>query len=198
MLTKLLGAAALLLPLLTVAADGNPLTLEEAVARALEESPQVSSSAAMLDAATARAPSAGRLPDPELVAAVDNLPIDSADRFSFSRDFMTMRRVGFMQAFPSGAKRNLERTHAQQEIGVAQAELRKTRFETAQATSEAWIASAIADESLARLRELKPDVERQASATRTALANGRASAADALTAQAVAARLDDRILVLEQ
>jgi hypothetical protein len=101
----------------------------------------------MLDATTARAPSAGRLPDPELVAAVDNLPIDSADRFSFSRDFMTMRRVGFMQAFPSGAKRNLQKTHAQQEIGVAQAELRKTRFETAQATSEAWIASAIADES---------------------------------------------------
>ena len=198
MFKKLLGVTALLLPLVTVAAGESPLTLEEAITRALEESPQVSASAARLDAATARAPSAGRLPDPELVAAVDNLPIDTADRYSFSRDFMTMRRVGFMQTFPSGAKRDLQRVHAEQEIGVAQAVLRKTRFDTAQAASEAWIAAAVADESLERLRELKPEVERQANATRAALASGRVSSAEALTAQAAAARLDDRILALEQ
>lgn len=198
MITKLLGLAVLLFPIATVVADERPLALEEAVELALDESPQVTASAAMLEAAGAKAPSAGRLPDPELVAAVDNLPIDTADRFSFTRDFMTMRRVGFMQSFPSGTKRHLQKTYAQQEIGIAAAELRKTRYETTRAASEAWIASAVANESLARLRELKPSVDLQAAATRGALGSGRLSTAEALATQSMAARLDDRILALEQ
>ena len=198
MFTKLLTLVVLLAPSLEALADARPLTLDEAVERALGESPQVVASSAMLDAAGAKAPSAGRLPDPEFVAAVDNLPINTDDRFSLSRDFMTMRRVGLMQMFPNGAKRELQKTHAQQEVVVAEAELRKTRFETAQATAEAWIAAAVADESLSRLRELQPEVALQASAARSALSSGRATATDALAAQTVAARLEDRILALEQ
>src|SRR5882672_2810738 len=198
MFTKLLTLAVLLIPVVTAAADDRPLTLEEAVERALGESPQIVASSAMLDAAGAKAPAAGRLPDPEFVAAVDNLPINTDDRFSFSRDFMTMRRVGLMQTFPNGAKRELQRTYAGQEVIVAQAELRKTRFEAARSAAEAWIDAAVADESLARLRELQPDVALQASAARGALSSARATTTDALAAQTVAARLDDRILALEQ
>src|SRR5438105_9258328 len=65
-----------------------PLSLEEAIDQARKETPDVAASAAMLEGAQAVAPSAGRLPDPELVTGVDNLPIDTADRFSFTRDFM--------------------------------------------------------------------------------------------------------------
>jgi hypothetical protein len=194
----LLGMAVLLVPMAAFAADSPPLTLEEAIAHALDDAPQIVASAAAYDAATAKAPSAGRLPDPELVTGVDNLPINTADSFSFTRDFMTMRRIGVMQSFPNRTKRRLETTYAQQEVVIAGAELRKTRFETARAASEAWIASAVAEESLARLRKLKPDVELQASAARTALASGRGSSADALAAQTVGARLDERILALEQ
>jgi outer membrane protein TolC len=179
-------------------ADERPLTLEEAIDQALKETPQIAASAAMLDAAQAVAPSAGRLPDPELVTAIDNLPINTADRFSFTRDFMTMGRVGVMQSFPNRAKRRLQSERAQEEISIAAADLRKRQFETAQAVSEAWIASAVAIESAARLRELKPDVELQATGARAALASGRTSAADALAMQALAARLDDRILVFDQ
>jgi outer membrane protein TolC len=198
MFTKLLTLAVLLVPIAALAADDRPLSLDEAVERALGESPQIVASSAMLEAAGAKAPGAGRLPDPEFVAAVDNLPINTDDRFSFSRDFMTMRRVGLMQAFPNGAKRELQKTHAQQEVVVAEAELRKTRFETARSTAEAWIEAAVADESLARLRELQPDVALQASAARSALSSGRATTTDTFAAQTVAARLDDRILALEQ
>ena len=198
MITKWLTIAALLIPIAARSADGRSLTLEEAIDFALNQAPEVMASQASLDAVDARAPSAGRLPDPELIAAVDNLPIEGDDQFSFTRDFMTMRRIGVMQTFPSRAKRDLQATYAQQEIGVAQADLRKTRFVTARATSEAWIAAAIAEQSLARLRTLQPDVTLQASTARAALASGRTSAAEALAAQSIAARLDDRILVLEQ
>lgn len=180
------------------ASQSEPLSLEEAVDRALKESPQVFASEATLEAAQAVAPSAGRLPDPELVAAVDNLPIDTADQFSFTRDFMTMRRIGFMQTFPNRAKRHLQSERAQQEITVAQAQLRKTRFEAARATSDAWIALAVAEESRVRLGTLKPETELQAGAARAALASGRASAAEALAMQSLVARVDERIAALEQ
>lgn len=179
-------------------ADSGPLSLEDAVNQALQETPQVAASVATVEAAQAVLPSAGRLPDPELVAAVDNLPINTADRFSFSRDFMTMRRIGVMQSFPNHQKRRLQSERAELDIAVAQAELRKSRFDTARAASEAWIARAIAEESRVRLRDLKPETELQAAATRAALASGRTSAAEALAAQSLVARLDERILALDQ
>jgi len=188
---------ALVSPCVAWAADA-PLTLEAAVDQALKQAPEIASSVATLDAARAGAPSAGRLPDPELIAAVDNLPVNSDDRFSFTRDFMTMRRIGVMQSFPNGKKRRLESVRAQEEIGVAQAELRKSEFDTARAVSDSWIAAAVAIEAATRLRELTPDVELQATAARAALASGRTSAADALAMQTLAARLDDRIHQFDQ
>jgi len=179
-------------------ADSGPLSLEDAVELALDEAPQVAASVATLEAAQAVLPSAGRLPDPELVAAVDNLPVNTTDRFSTTRDFMTMRRIGLMQSFPNHQKRRLQSERAGQGIVVAQAELRKSRFDTVLAVSEAWIAQAIAEESRARLRELKPETELQAAASRAALASGRASAAEALAAQSLVARLDQRVRALDQ
>ncbi len=188
----------LLWPLAAGAADEGALTLEQAIDQAVNETPQVAASAAMLEAAQAVAPSAGRLPDPELITGVDNLPINTSDRFSLTRDFMTMRKIGVMQSFPNGEKRRLQGERAERAIDIAQAELRKTRFETAQAVAEAWIAGAAAEESLARLRELKPDTDLQATSARAALSSGRASAAEALAAQSLVAGLEDRILALQQ
>ena len=65
-------------------AQTEPLSLDEAIDQALDETPQLAASVATLEAAEAVAPSAGRLPDPELVAAVDNLPINTDERFSFT------------------------------------------------------------------------------------------------------------------
>src|SRR5262245_40424173 len=121
----------------TAVAQEHSLTLEEAIEKALQQAPQVAASTAMLEGAQAVAPSAGRLPDPELATGVDNLPIDSAERFSFTRDFMTMRKIGVLQSFPNGAKRRLQSERAQREIGVAEGEVRKSRFETSRAVAEA-------------------------------------------------------------
>ncbi len=181
-----------------VAADDRALSLEEAVDRALQQAPRVAASAAGLDAAVARAPSAGRLPDPELVSGVDNLPVDTAERFSFTRDFMTMRKIGVIQSLPSREKRRLQSERAEREIAVAHGEVLKTRYEVAHAAADAWIARAVDEESLARLKGLKPDVAVQAAAGRAALASGRASAAEALGVQSLVAALDERILALEQ
>src|SRR5262249_53712857 len=148
----------LLVPL-TAIADERTLTLEQAIAKAVREAPQVVASTAMLEGTQAVAPSAGRLPDPELTTGVDNLPVSTTDRFSFTRDFMTMRKIGVMQSFPNGEKRRLRSERAQREIGIAEGELRKSRFATSRSVAQAWIARAVAEQSLARLESLEPDTE---------------------------------------
>jgi len=94
MIAKWITIAALTIPMAAHAADARPLTLQETIDIALNQAPEVLASQASLDAADARAPSGGRLPDPELIAAVDNLPIEGEDKFSLTSDFMTMRRIG--------------------------------------------------------------------------------------------------------
>ena len=179
------------------AAEG-PLTLDAAIERALREAPQVVAAQSSLEGAQAFLPSAGRLPDPELIVGVDNLPINGADQFSLTRDFMTMRKVGVMQTVPAGAKRRYRAEVASREVDVALAGLSAARFETASAAAEAWISSAVAEETLERVRALKSDLGVQSSTARAALSSGRGTAADALASEATLARLDNQILELEQ
>src|SRR5256885_3662007 len=78
------------LPQRATSAAEAPLTLDDAISLSLQEAPQIAASQASLDGAGALAPSASRLPDPEAIVGVDNLPVDTADRFSLTNDFMTM------------------------------------------------------------------------------------------------------------
>lgn len=172
----------------------SPLALDEAVQIALAGSPQLAAPTAALEAATAASISAGRLPDPELIVGVDNLPIDGPERYSLDDDFMTMRKVGVMQTFPNGRKRASQRERATAAVLVAQSQEQQTRLEISRATADAWIACHIAQLVLGKLHSLEPEVELQAQAARTALASGRGSTVDALAAQSAIGELDDRLL----
>jgi outer membrane protein TolC len=183
------------LPLAVHAAE--PLSLEEAVARALQIAPQVSARSANLEAMQALTTSAGRLPDPQLVVGVDNLPVTGPDAYSTSSDFMTMRKVGVMQAFPAATKRKLQGERAAAEADVAQAELLESRLTVARDVAQAWIRRATAEASLDALRALEADLELQASAARGAVAAGRSSTAEALAAQAAVAQFHARLLRMQ-
>jgi outer membrane protein, heavy metal efflux system len=179
------------------AADG-PLTLDATIEHALGDAPQIAAAQSSLEGAQAYLPSAGRLPDPELIVGVDNLPINGNDQFSLTRDFMTMSKVGVMQTVPAGAKRRYRTEAASREVDVAVSDLRAMRFQTASAAAEAWISTAVAEETLDRVRALKNDLTVQSSSARAALSSGRGTAGDALASEATLARLDNQILELEQ
>ena len=121
---------------------------------------------ANLEAMQALTLSAGRLPDPQLVIGVDNLPVTGADAYSTTSDFMTMRKVGVMQAFPAATKRKLQGERAAAEEDVAQAALLGSRLEVARNVAQAWIRRATAEASLNELSALESDVELQAYAAR--------------------------------
>jgi outer membrane protein TolC len=184
----------LLLSPLAAGAAEEPLSLQAAVEQALQIAPQVSARAASVDAAQSLVTSAGRLPDPELIIGVDNLPVTGADAYSTTSDFMTMRKVGVMQEFPRARKRRLEHDLAEAEAGVASAELVQARLEIARDVATAWIWRSTAERSLEELRALEPEVALQAAAARAAVSAGRSSTAEALAAEATVAQLANRII----
>ena len=175
-----------------------PFTLDAAIERAAQTAPEMAAAEAALDSAQSFEHSAGRLPDPEVILGVDNLPANGPDQFSLSRDFMTMQKVGLMQAVPAGAKRRSRSQLAAREADAARAELRATRFEIESAAAEAWIASATAEQTLQRFQALRADLSLQSTVARAGLSSGRSNAAEALASEAALARLDGDILELEQ
>jgi outer membrane protein, heavy metal efflux system len=184
----------LLLWPLAAAADERALSLDDAVEQALEQAPEVNAQTSGLEAAQALVESAGRLPDPELVVGVDNLPVTGPDAYSITDDFMTMRKIGVMQEFPRAAKRRLQHDWAAAEADLAGAQLAQTRLDVARQAAQAWIGRSTAETALQELLALEPEVELGAVAARAAVAAGRASSAEGLAAEAAAARLANRIL----
>jgi hypothetical protein len=121
-----LAIIALLCPLTTRAGE-QPLTLDAAVDLALSRAPQVAAGQAATESAQSLSVSAGRLPDPQAIIGIDNLPVTGTDSFSTTRDFMTMRKVGLMQSFPASAQRRSERAVAGAEVDIAGAPQEDTR-----------------------------------------------------------------------
>jgi outer membrane protein, heavy metal efflux system len=186
---------ALLCPLATHAAE-QPLTLDAAVNLALSRAPQVAAGQAATESAQSLSVSAGRLPDPQAIIGIDNLPVTGTDAFSTTRDFMTMRKAGLMQSFPAGAQRRSERAVAGAEITLADAQLQATQYEVARNAAVAWVRYAAANDSLERLSALESDLEFGARAATAALRSGRANASEALAADAGVTQLKSRLIQL--
>ena len=184
----------LVVVVVTAHSADRALTLEDAVAFSVRNAPQVTARQAAIEGAQAMAISAGRLPDPDLVVGVDNLPTNGPDAYSLGNDFMTMRKVGVMQSFPSGRKRAAQRQRAQASVSVAESEGAQARLAAAQSAADAWVSVHVAEVALQSLQELNPELALQAEAGRAAVAGDRATVYDAMSAQAAVADLDDRIL----
>ena len=99
------------------------LTLEAVQTAALELQPRVEGQRARVDALRERAVVAGELPDPELGIGVNEIPVDTADAWSLSRDSDTDVMVGFTQSFPGGDKRRLRALREQHASQAAEEEM---------------------------------------------------------------------------
>src|SRR5690349_4067470 len=93
-------AAAILLAAFSTPAPAQELSLAEAQDIAPAAAPQILAQSAAVRPARASRTAASELPDPRLIAALENVPADGPDKFSLGADFMTMRKVGVMQDFP--------------------------------------------------------------------------------------------------
>lgn len=184
-------ALAVLLALQSWGAE--PLTLAEAQRLALARSQQLAANDASASAARRMAQAAAQLPDPVLKFGVDNVPLSGADRFSLTRDFMTMRRIGVMQELPSADKRRLRGQRGAQEALKLQAEREVLRVALMRNTALAWLdrfyALASRDAVLRQLEETRLQVQ----AAEAAYRGAKGSQADVFMAMGAVGMLEDKL-----
>ncbi|MBX9732269.1 MAG: hypothetical protein K2X59_13155 [Sphingomonas sp.] len=91
--------------LLSAPALAEPLTFNQALARADRDVPSIAARAAQTDAARSSAIAADRLPDPKLEVKLQDFSIACPDAGRFNRDDFTIGVIGVSQGVPNIAKR---------------------------------------------------------------------------------------------
>ena len=171
----------------------DPLSLDRALRLAQERSRQLVAQDKAAAAAREMAVAAGQLPDPTLKAGVDNLPIDGADRFSLTRDFMTMAKVGVMQEFTREDKRRARSARFDREADVAEAGRAVALANLRRDTAVAWLERYYQERTLEVLQAQRVEAALQIEAADAAYRSGRGAQADVFAARSAVGWIDDRI-----
>lgn len=175
-----------------------PLTLAEAERLAVTRQPLLEAQRASVSAARERAMAMRQLPDPQLLAGVQNLPVNGDDRYSLSADPMTMAQVGVMQEFPLPGKRRLRGEAGSLMAHVGDAKLaaltRAVRRDAAMAFLDAWFP----DRAAGLAHAMADEAGREREAADIAYRAGRAPQADVLAADVELELLRDRERKLAQ
>lgn len=168
------------------------LSYAEALSLAERQNPALRAQQSSVDAAVAAQGAAGVLPDPRLSVGVENLPVSGMDRWSLTRDFMTMQRVALMQEVPNRAKREARVDGSRARAERERAMLIVQRLQLRAALGVAWVGVQSADRRRAVLDELLAENQRLQQTLPARIAAGSASAGDLLVARQEALTLADR------
>jgi outer membrane protein TolC len=186
------------LPITTLAQSGPPLSIREAQRLAEQNAPLVAAADAQAQAANELAVAAAQLPDPVLKLGLNNLPVDGPDRFSVTRDFMTMRSIGVMQEFPRHEKRNTRVERERRDAELAKAEGELARAAARRDVTLAWL-DRFYQEALRELwREQLDETQLQIEVADTAYRGGKGSQADLFAARSQVEIVQDRISQVER
>lgn len=178
-----------------VAIAATPLTLPEAEQLAIQRSPEIQRLQANKDALAQQAVADGQLPDPKLMAGVNNVPTSN---FNLRQDDMTMMEVGLQQAFPPGHSLRLQSQRTQD---LSTVEAHKKQEQTLQIRREVrllWLdyyywsqAKTLTLANQVLLKKLLRAVEAQYS-------QAQAAQTDVLQAQVELTRSEDKLSQIEQ
>ena len=199
MFTKCLSAvvmAAAFWPPLSVAA---PLSLDAALGLAAQRSAAAQAAGASHSAALASAGAAAQLPDPMLDISIENMPVTGADRFSTTREGMTMKRIGVSQEWLSREKRDARQAAADamagRELLTIRTALAEVRLQTALAYVEALYAGRMLELADLNERHAREELE----TARARLASATTSTQDVLALDAaLGMAADDKAQALQQ
>ena len=183
----------MLLGLIALPAQAAPLTLEEALRLAQERSRQLPAQDAAAVAAREMAVAAGQRPDPTLKAGISNLPVNGEDRFSLTRDFMTMRSVGVMQELTRDSKLRARSARYERDAEVAEAGRTLALANLQRDTAIAWLDRFNQERMRDVLSRQRDEARLQIEAADAVYRGGRGSQADVFAARSAIAQIEDRI-----
>nr|WP_315239946.1 TolC family protein [uncultured Albidiferax sp.] len=174
------------------------LSLDQALQLAQDRSRHLVAQDAVARSSRDMAVAAGQLPDPVLKAGVNNLPVNGEDRFSITRDFMTMRSVGVMQEFTRSDKLKARSARFNREAGAAESSRAVALSNLRRDTALAWLDRYYQERMLDVLRTQRAEAGLQIEASDAAYRGGRGTQTEVFAARSAVAQIDDRIQQTER
>ena len=170
----------------------STLSLTEAQRLAVLRSRQLLAQDFAAVSARELAVAASRLPDPIIKFGIENLPVEGEERFSLTRDFMTMRRLGIMQEFTREGKRRLRSQALTQEAEKFLIEKNQALATIQRDTALAWLDRYYAEAMVNAIAEQAVQVKFAIQAAEGAYRAGRGKLAEVFMAKTALAAIDDR------
>ena len=196
--TSIVVLTAIVLPSVVVASGVNkPLTLDDAVAFALENDAWLSGSRYTQKATAAMAISAYQLPDPKLSLKMANLPTDTLD---FNQEAMTQLVAGVSQMYPRGDTRDLKRQQLQQKSDQQPLLRSERQAQLTLTITQLWLDAYQARQSIKLIEQDRALFDQlvDISLAGYSSAFGRTRQQDLIKAQLEQTRLEDRLTRLLQ
>ena len=187
-----------ILLLVTLAVGGSciaaelPLSLEEALRLAARDSSLLAAQRSAIHAAQESTVFARELPDPKLKLGIDNYPLDGPDRYSVTRDFMTMRRIGVAQEFPRAEKREIKGRRAEHQLAREQALLGDAQATLRRDVAVAWMERYYAERMAQVVDEKYAETMLQRDALQTGVAASRTTISERIALDTTLQMLLDR------
>ena len=198
MSTHHLRAVALAVAMLPAFAVAAPLTLLQALDLAVQRSEGTRSARAGVASASESARAAGQLPDPTLRAGVDNLPVTGSDRFSTTRDSMTMKRIGIGQEWVSAEKRTARQAAAEAMVSREWVSMQAASADVRLQTALAYLDAYFAGEALKLTTLSEHHLHEELEAAKSRLSSAAGSSQDVLAATGARGMAEDESAEVRQ
>ena len=170
-------------------------SLDQVVAEALQNNPELQAARRDQDAAEQRIAPAGALDDPMLEAGFVNLPTGS---FRFNREDMTMKMIGLSQRLPYPGKRELRQDMATKEAEAAAYGLQELLNRVRRDVKIAYFDLSLVVESTRITETNKQVLEQLSKIAEARYSVGQASQADVLKAQTQVSKMTDELIKLDR
>jgi len=175
--------------------DIKILSLQQALALALQQNPSLAVARARAEAVKQYVPQAGALADPRLSIGLANLPGGS---LSLDKDPMSQLQIGFSQTLPFPGTRALHEEAAQFRADAAALGSDELRLQLLRDVKQAWWQVFYIDHATQAVESNRVLLQQLIETAQTLYSVGRGQQQDVLLAQLELARLEDEALRLRQ
>jgi outer membrane protein TolC len=191
--TLSLWLGGVLLGFISSAVQAQSWTLAQTLTEAQRYSAELSASRNEAQALDMMADSATQLPDPKLKFGIENVPVQGSNDQRFTREGMTMQRIGIMQSYVSAEKRERKSQTLQAQARGVEAKSEAIRAALQRDTAQAWLDLALSKQALTTAKNLVSETERQQGVQKASVGAGSASPDSVLSLQMTLSAMRDKV-----
>jgi outer membrane protein TolC len=173
----------------------STMQLSALIEEALENNPDLQSAQNTWQAARAKIPQAGALPDPLLVFNLMNMPVNT---FAFDQEPMTSKQLGVMQMFPFPGKQGVRENIARENAAVAEARYQELRNQLVKNVKATYFDLFLVDKSIETVQKNLEILQEFVRIAETKYSVGSGLQQDVLRAQVELSKMTDKLINLQK